>query len=113
MLDFATFDDGKDGITDEEIDCDNLPEDISDTPAWAVANANQYARGHGKTPFVVYQGEWNVMQQFFEWEIIPMARHLGMAIAPFGVLAGGKLRTVAEEQRRLELGEEGRKTLGD
>ncbi|KAI3608469.1 arylalcohol dehydrogenase [Moniliophthora roreri] len=50
---------------------------------------------------------------FFEWEFIPMARHLGMAIAPFGVLAGGKLRTVAEEQRRLELGEEGRKTLGD
>ncbi|ESK87658.1 arylalcohol dehydrogenase [Moniliophthora roreri MCA 2997] len=48
---------------------------------------------------------------FFEWEFIPMARHLGMAIAPFGVLAGGKLRTVAEEQRRLELGEEGRKTL--
>ncbi|KAE9397508.1 Aldo/keto reductase, partial [Gymnopus androsaceus JB14] len=26
---------------------------ISDTPAWIVAQANQYARDHGKTPFVI------------------------------------------------------------
>ena len=29
---------------------------ISDTPAWIVSSANRYARDHGKTPFVVYQG---------------------------------------------------------
>ncbi|KAK7047891.1 putative aryl-alcohol dehydrogenase aad14 [Paramarasmius palmivorus] len=86
---------------------------ISDTPAWIVAKANQYAKDHGKTPFVVYQGEWNIMKRSFEREIIPMARDFGMALAPWGVLARGKLRSDAEEQKRLESGEEGRKTGGD
>ncbi|KAI3608536.1 putative aryl-alcohol dehydrogenase [Moniliophthora roreri] len=86
---------------------------VSDTPAWIVAKANQYAKDHGKTPFVVYQGEWNIMQRSFERDIIPMARDFGMAPAPWGVLAGGKLRTDAEEQARLQSGEEGRKTWGD
>ncbi|KAF8895209.1 NADP-dependent oxidoreductase domain-containing protein [Infundibulicybe gibba] len=52
---------------------------ISDTPAWIVAKANQYARDHGKTPFVVYQGAWNVMERSFERDIIPMARAEGTA----------------------------------
>ncbi|EEB89249.1 hypothetical protein MPER_12677, partial [Moniliophthora perniciosa FA553] len=81
---------------------------ISDAPAWVVAKANQYAKDHGKTPFVVYQGEWNIIQRSFERDIIPMARDFGMALAPFGVLAGGKLRTDAEEKKRLESGENGR-----
>lgn len=34
-----------------------------------------------------------------------------MAIAPWNVLAGGKIRTDAEEQRRLESGEGGRTTF--
>ena len=46
-------------------------------PAWIVAQANQYADDHGKTPFVVYQGEWNVLQRSFERDIIPMSRSLG------------------------------------
>ena len=46
---------------------------ISDTPAWIVSKANLYARITGKTPFVVYQGSWNVMQRDFERDIIPMA----------------------------------------
>lgn len=29
------------------------------------------------TPFVVYQGAWNVMERSFEREIIPMARSEG------------------------------------
>ncbi|KAK7050833.1 putative aryl-alcohol dehydrogenase aad14 [Paramarasmius palmivorus] len=85
---------------------------ISDTPAWVVAQANTYARITGKTPFVVYQGRWNVMRRSFERDIIPMARSLGLALAPWDVLGSGKFRTDAEEQRRLESGEEGRKTLG-
>lgn len=51
---------------------------ISDTPAWVVSKANQYARLTGKTPFVIYQGAWNVMERSFEREIIPMARSEGM-----------------------------------
>ena len=50
---------------------------ISDSPAWIVSQANQYARDHGKTPFVIYQGQWNVMQRSFERDIIPMCRAHG------------------------------------
>lgn len=81
---------------------------ISDTPAWVVAQANQYARDHGKTPFCVYQGCWNVMDRAFERDIIPMAREHGMALAPWNVLAGGKLRSDVEEERREKSGENGR-----
>ena len=80
---------------------------VSDTPAWVVSEANRYAVDHGKTPFVIYQGAWNVMERSFERDIIPMARRWGMALAPWNVLAAGKLRTDAEEKRRLESGEKG------
>ena len=30
---------------------------VSDTPAWVVSRANQYARDHALTPFVIYQGQ--------------------------------------------------------
>ena len=36
-----------------------------------------------------------------------------MAIAPWGVVGGGKIRTDAEEQRRIESGEGGRALYGD
>ncbi|KAJ8509476.1 hypothetical protein ONZ45_g8359 [Pleurotus djamor] len=81
---------------------------ISDTPAWIVSKANTYAKYNGKTPFVIYQGQWNVMLRDFERDIIPMAREEGMALAPWGVLAGGKLRSDEEEKRRRDTGENGR-----
>jgi aryl-alcohol dehydrogenase-like predicted oxidoreductase len=81
---------------------------ISDTPAWVVSKANQYAKDHGKTPFSIYQGEWSIFERSFERDIIPMARSEGLALAPWGVLAGGKIRTNAEEARRKESGEKGR-----
>lgn len=102
---------------------------ISDSPAWVVSAANQYAKDHGKSPFVVYQGLWNIMERSFERDIIPMARQLGssshslhqadtdtcftgLALSPFMVLAGGKLRSDAEEDRRRKTGENGRIALG-
>lgn len=36
-----------------------------------------YARLMGKTPFVVYQGRWNILERDFERDIIPMAREEG------------------------------------
>ena len=45
---------------------------VSDTPAWIVAKANTYARMAGKTPFVIYQGSWNIMQRDVERDILPM-----------------------------------------
>ncbi|KAI0717871.1 NADP-dependent oxidoreductase domain-containing protein [Cerioporus squamosus] len=86
---------------------------ISDTPAWIVAKANQYARCQGKTPFVIYQGAWSVLQRDFERDIIPMARAEGMALAPWNVLAGGKIRTDEEEERRRQTGEKGRQWGGN
>jgi len=83
----------------------------SDMPAWVVAKANQYARDRALTPFVIYQGLWNVMDRSFEREILPMARAEGMAIAPWNVLAGGKFRTDAEEEKRAASGENGRLSM--
>ncbi|KAI5119358.1 hypothetical protein M0805_008514 [Coniferiporia weirii] len=85
---------------------------ISDSPAWVVASANRYATDHGKTPFAIYQGAWNVLERSFERDIIPMARTHGLALAPWNVLAGGRLRTDAEEAKRAETGEKGRELLG-
>ncbi|KAK7678072.1 hypothetical protein QCA50_013481 [Cerrena zonata] len=85
---------------------------ISDTPAWVVSKANTYARLTGKTPFVVYQGPWNILVRDLEREIIPMVREEGMAIAPFNVLGAGKIRTDAEEERRRQTGEKGRTLSG-
>ncbi|EJD05110.1 Aldo/keto reductase [Fomitiporia mediterranea MF3/22] len=81
---------------------------ICNAPAWVVVHANMYARQHGKTPFVIYQGAWNVMDRSFERDIIPMARSHGLALAPYNVLGSGKLRTDAEEERRATTGENGR-----
>lgn len=71
---------------------------VSDTPAWIVSKANQYARDHGLRQFVVYQGQWNAAKRDFEREIIPMCVQEGMALAPWGALGGGNFKT--EEQRK-------------
>ena len=80
---------------------------ISDTPAWVVSAANMYAKMSGKTPFVIYQGNWSVMLRDFEREILPMARQQGMALAPWNVLNSGRIRTDEEEERRRQTGEGG------
>ena len=33
-----------------------------------------YARAHGKTPFVIYQGSWDVTDHTFVRDIVPMAQ---------------------------------------
>ncbi|KAL4903651.1 hypothetical protein BDW74DRAFT_37241 [Aspergillus multicolor] len=85
---------------------------ISDTPAWVVSAANTYARAHGKTPFSVYQGRWNVMLRDFERDIIPMALHFGMALAPWDVLGSGKFQTAKALEERRKNGEKLRHLLG-
>ncbi|KAL4979950.1 NADP-dependent oxidoreductase domain-containing protein [Aspergillus desertorum] len=85
---------------------------ISDAPAWVVSAANTYARAHGKTPFSVYQGRWNVMLRDLERDIIPMALHFGMALAPWDVLGGGKFQSAKALEERRKTGEKLRKMLG-
>lgn len=86
---------------------------ISDTPAWVVSAANTYARSHGKTPFSVYQGRWNVMLRDFERDIIPMCRQFGIALCPWDVIGGGKFQTKAQLEERKKAGEGLRKFFGD
>ncbi|KAK0463498.1 NADP-dependent oxidoreductase domain-containing protein [Desarmillaria tabescens] len=85
---------------------------ISDSPAWVVSRANMYAQVHGKTPFAIYQGHWNLLDRSFEREIIPMAPSIGLALAPWDVMAAGKFRTDAEEEERKQSGEKGRAIAG-
>ncbi|TBU29642.1 norsolorinic acid reductase [Dichomitus squalens] len=73
---------------------------VSDTPAWLVVKANDYAREHGMAQFVVYQGAWSLANRDIEREIVPMCRAEGMAIAPWGVLGQGKFKTEAEIKNR-------------
>ncbi|KAK0429775.1 NADP-dependent oxidoreductase domain-containing protein [Armillaria borealis] len=61
---------------------------ISDFPAWFITQANTQALQQGKSPFVIYQGRGNLVEQSFEREIIPMARPFGLALVPWDVLGG-------------------------
>ncbi|KAF9465838.1 NADP-dependent oxidoreductase domain-containing protein [Collybia nuda] len=56
-------------------------------------------------PFSIYQGMWNVMDCNFEWEIIPMARNEGPALAPWNVLTAGKFCRGAEGEAHSRNGE--------
>ena len=49
----------------------------SNMPAWVIAEANRYAKMAHKSPFVIYQGAWNVLSRDFERDTIPMARAHG------------------------------------
>lgn len=73
---------------------------VSDTPAWIVSSANRYARDKGLSPFVIYQGLWNVMMRDFEHEIIPMVRHEGMALAPWGAMGQGLFQSKKQVEER-------------
>ncbi|KAF5369625.1 hypothetical protein D9757_010455 [Collybiopsis confluens] len=84
---------------------------VSNFPAWLVAKANGYARANGKTPFVVYQGEYSILKRDLEAEIIPMCQHEDMGVIAYGTLASGRIRTTEEENRRIQSGEGGRSLM--
>ena len=78
---------------------------VSDTPAWIVSKANQYARDHGLRQFVVYQGLWNAAVRDFERDIIPMCAAEGMGMAPWGALGGGEFKTHKQREEMRAKGE--------
>ncbi|KAI9821620.1 MAG: hypothetical protein M1832_003294 [Thelocarpon impressellum] len=71
---------------------------VSDTPAWVVSKANEYARHHGLRQFSIYQGRWSAADRDFERDILGMTAAEGMALAPWGALGGGKFKTEAQWQ---------------
>ncbi|KAK5652188.1 hypothetical protein OQA88_10685 [Cercophora sp. LCS_1] len=73
---------------------------VSNTPAWIVAAANTYAKVHGKTPFVVYQGAWSPTLRDMEREVVPMARKFGIAISTYGSAGSGKYKTKSQIEER-------------
>ncbi|KAF1961213.1 Aldo/keto reductase [Byssothecium circinans] len=75
---------------------------VSDTPAWVVVKANEFARRHGLTPFSLYQGRWNAAYRDMESEIIPMCEDQGMAIVSWASLGGGQLLTEEQRKKREE-----------
>lgn len=75
---------------------------VSNTPAWVVSMANEYARQKGLTPFSVYQGQWSLAERDIEREILPMCNDQGMALIPYGVLGSGSFRTTAQRQAERE-----------
>lgn len=84
---------------------------ISDTPAWVVVKANDYARANGLRPFSVYQGKWNMGFRDMEREVLPMCRDQGMGIVPWGTMGSSKLRTA--EKRENDSGDGRKVPLSD
>lgn len=87
---------------------------ISDTPAWIVARANTLSELRGWHSFVGIQIEYSLIERSAERELLPMAKVLGLAVTPWGVLGGGALtgkylnektsigRVPADSKRRSE-----------
>ncbi|CAF1367833.1 unnamed protein product [Adineta steineri] len=84
----------------------------SDTPAWIVSQANQYARDYGLRQFSVYQGLYNAAKRDAERDILPMIRHEGMAFAPWGALGRGKFKTKEQVEAMEKEGDKGRTFVG-
>lgn len=64
---------------------------FSDTPAYIVAEANTLADLRGWSPFVGLQIPYSLLDRAVERELLPMARHWGMTVLPWGLLEGGIL----------------------
>lgn len=80
---------------------------ISDTPAWIVSKANEYARQQGLTQFSVYQGHWSASMRDFERDIMPMCEAEGMAMAPWGALGRGNFRNAEDFEKEKTEGRKG------
>ena len=64
---------------------------VSDTPAWAVSQANVLAELRGWTQFVGLQIEYSLLERTPEQELLPMANAHRMAVLDWSPLAMGAL----------------------
>jgi aryl-alcohol dehydrogenase-like predicted oxidoreductase len=64
---------------------------LSNVPAWIVAAMQTTAELRGWTPFTALQVEYSVVKRDVERELVPMARHFGLAMTAWRPLAGGLL----------------------
>ncbi|HMV79313.1 MAG TPA: aldo/keto reductase [Leptospiraceae bacterium] len=64
---------------------------ISDTPAWIVSRCNTLAELMGWSRFISLQVEYSLIERTPERDLIPMAEHMGLALAGWAPIAGGVL----------------------
>lgn len=64
---------------------------VSDTPAWIVARANMLAELRGWSQFIALQIPYSLAGRDAERELFPMAKDLGLAVTPWGLLEAGLL----------------------
>jgi aryl-alcohol dehydrogenase-like predicted oxidoreductase len=64
---------------------------ISDAPAWVVSRMQTLAEWRGWTPFTALQIEYSLVTRDAERDLLPMARHLGLAVTPWSPLGRGLL----------------------
>ena len=64
---------------------------ICNTPAWRVAQMQTLADLRGWSRFVALQIEYSLVERTVEYELMPMARDLGLGVLPWSPLGGGIL----------------------
>lgn len=64
---------------------------ICNTPAWRVAQMQTLADLRGWSPFVALQIEYSLVERTVEYELMPMAREMGLGVLPWSPLGGGIL----------------------
>lgn len=64
---------------------------ISDAPAWVASRMHTLAEWRGWTPFTALQVEYSLVTRDAERDLLPMARHLGLAVTPWSPLGRGIL----------------------
>ncbi len=78
---------------------------FSDTPAWQCVQGQYEAIFKDWTPAVALQIEYSLAQRTVEYELLPMAKAMGMGVTPwsplkYGVLTGKHTRDNAEQANR-------------
>jgi aryl-alcohol dehydrogenase-like predicted oxidoreductase len=64
---------------------------LSDTPAWYLARAQTMAEWRGFERVAALQLEYSLVERYIEFEHVPAALELGMAITPWSPLGSGLL----------------------
>jgi aryl-alcohol dehydrogenase-like predicted oxidoreductase len=64
---------------------------LSNVPAWWAAKAQVTARLRGWEPVAALQLEYSLAERSIEWEHVPAALNLGLAVVPWSPLANGFL----------------------
>ncbi len=78
---------------------------LSDTPAWQCVKAWYEAHSQGWTMPVALQIEYSLAQRTVEFELLPMAREMGMGVTPwsplkYGILTGKHTKSNASDANR-------------